>query len=267
MNFNNEQYKNISEDLIHDIFYSNISARGSISSIRQYTEILIRKILDKKEKDRVTVGDCNIIKALKTKSNNNSLITESIMKIKKLGNKYTHTNFTGCVSEEDKDEAFDALLDVSAFLFVDYFSMYKFGTNNLVMSQFSLLPPIIRYRVLSNLYNTDSSNIYIIDKLCLAILKSKGPDEAFNWIEINKYALENISLDNEKSFQMFEMTMYDSCLDKIQKLGDSILVHGTMYETFEEAICEFHKHGKIEGNTPEIDEFNNVMELIYLGRR
>ena len=40
MNFNNSDYINITTDLIYDIFYSDISSRGRISSIRQYSEIL-----------------------------------------------------------------------------------------------------------------------------------------------------------------------------------------------------------------------------------
>mgnify|MGYP000390880628 CR=1 FL=1 len=69
MNFNNNDYINISTDLIHDIFYSNISSRGRISSIRQYSEILIRKILDINPKKQITVGDITIVKSLKKKSN------------------------------------------------------------------------------------------------------------------------------------------------------------------------------------------------------
>ena len=100
MNFNNNDYINISTDLIHDIFYSNISSRGRISSIRQYSEILIRKILDINPKKQVTVGDITIVKSLKKKSNNNKLIVDALKNIQTLGNKYTHTQVTEIVSEE-----------------------------------------------------------------------------------------------------------------------------------------------------------------------
>ena len=75
MNFNNSDYINITTDLIYDIFYSDISSRGRISSIRQYSEILIRKILDINPNDFVTIGNHAIVNSLKSKSNNNQSIS------------------------------------------------------------------------------------------------------------------------------------------------------------------------------------------------
>ena len=141
-----------------DPFYSNISSRGRISSIRQYSEILIRKILDINPKKQITVGDITIVKSLKKKSNNNKLIVDALKNIQTLGNKYTHTQVTEIVSDENREKAFDALLDISAFLFVDYFSKYGFEKTPEVKSYFSLLPPELRYKVLNNLYEMDSSN-------------------------------------------------------------------------------------------------------------
>lgn len=64
-----------------------------------------------------------------------------------------------------------------------------------------------------------------------------------------------------------EQSMYDVCIDKINRVGELISTKGKMYTTFEEAISHFRKHGKIQGNTDEIKEFNNLMELLYLGRK
>ena len=96
MNFNNSDYINITTDLIYDIFYSDISSRGRISSIRQYSEILIRKILDINPKKQITVGDITIVKSLKKKSNNNKLIVDALKNIQTLGNKYTHSSYWNC---------------------------------------------------------------------------------------------------------------------------------------------------------------------------
>lgn len=44
--FNNEEYQTLVSDLIGDIFYTSTSYRGKISTLRQYAEIIVRKILD-----------------------------------------------------------------------------------------------------------------------------------------------------------------------------------------------------------------------------
>lgn len=272
MNFNNSDYINISTDLIYDIFYSDISSRGRISSIRQYSEILIRKILDIKPNDQVTVGNKAIVNSLKSKSNNNQLIIAALNKIRTLGNRYTHTQFTGIVSNIDRITAFDALLDISAFLFVDYFSKYEFEKNPQVMNYFSYLPPELRYKALNSLYEMDSSNIAIIDKLCLSIVKYKGENEAYTWLQEHENEFKKIP-DDMLPFLKFmpaelqNRTIYDTCLDKIEKLSAHFAIHGIMYETFEDAILYFQSHGKIQGNSPEIIEFNDIMELLYIGRR
>lgn len=275
MTFNNEIYIKIATDLIHDIFYSNISSRGRISSIRQYTEILFRKCLDLDADVFVTVGDHTLLRRLTTYSNDNSLVTSALQTIKNLGNKYTHTQFTGEVGEDDQDKAFDALLDVSAYMFVDYFSKYPFGENNEIMSYFSYLPPIIRYKTLNNLYAIDSSNIDIIDKLSLAILKSQGKQEALNWIIDNKDNLNSVSpincgksaLTDHYCSQYFEVTMFDVCLNKILSVDKMLSQQGLTYKNFEEAISYFQDHGKINGATIEIQDFNDLMELLYIGRK
>lgn len=275
MNFNNNDYINISTDLIHDIFYSNISSRGRISSIRQYSEILIRKILDINPKKQITVGDITIVKSLKKKSNNNKLIVDALKNIQTLGNKYTHTQVTEIVSDENREKAFDALLDISAFLFVDYFSKYGFEKTPEVKSYFSLLPPELRYKVLNNLYEMDSSNIAIIDKLCLSIIKFKGGNEAYTWLQEHENEFKKIPfyVDDMLPFLKFmpaelqNRTIYDTCFDKIEKLSAHFAINGIMYETFEDAILYFQSHGKIQSNSPEIVEFNDIMELLYIGRR
>lgn len=264
MNFNNNDYINISTDLIHDIFYSNISSRGRISSIRQYSEILIRKILDINPKKQITVGDITIVKSLKKKSNNNKLIVDALKNIQTLGNKYTHTQVTEIVSDENREKAFDALLDISAFLFVDYFSKYGFEKTPEVKSYFSLLPPELRYKVLNNLYEMDSSNIAIIDKLCISILKFKGEAAAYTWLKIHESELKNIPSMPE---ELQNSTIYDTCSDKIKILSAYFASHDVIYKTFEEAILYYREFGKIQGNTPEIVEFNDIMELLYIGRR
>ncbi|MFK4782210.1 hypothetical protein [Lactococcus petauri] len=259
MNFKNDFYINIITDLIHDIFYSNISSRGRISSIRQYTEILIRKVLDLEKDEFVTVGHKNLKDKLISQSNNNELIISALNTIQELGNRYTHTQYTEIVSDAVQEDAFDALLDVSAYIFVNYFSHYKFGSNSNIMSNFSLLPPVLRYKVLNNLYKKDSTNTNIQDKLCLAIFKNEGEAKAYEWLKDQKQTLENSPA--------YKGTMYDKCLEKIDMLSRNNSGYIPIYKTFEEAISYFRAVGKIDSQEPEIVEFNSIMELLYIGRQ
>ena len=258
------------------IFLISISEYCLIEEIRPLEEILIRKILDIKPNDRVTVGNKAIVNSLKSKSNDNQLIITALNKIQTLGNRYTHTQFTGIVSNTDQITAFDALLDISAFLFVDYFSKYEFEKNPEVMNYFSYLPPELRYKVLNNLYEMDSSNIAIIDKLCLSIIKFKGGNEAYTWLQEHENEFKKIpfyadgmlpSLKKSMPAELQNITIYDTCFEKIEKLSAHFAIHGIMYETFEDAILYFQSHGKLQSNSPEIVEFNDIMELLYIGRR
>lgn len=263
MVFKNDDYTELTADLIHDIFYSNASSRNKMASIRQYTEILFRKILDLDKNQAVMLGDRILQGELKKKSNENSLIMNGIETIRLLGNKYTHTKYVGSVTFSDEEKAFDALLDVSAYLFVDYFSKYKFGDNNHIQSCFSILPPIIRYKVLNNLYYVDKTNVSIIDKLVLSILKAHGQEQAFEWIDIHCDELQSIVIESPFGND----TMYNVAFNKIRAVGEVISNNGSMYKTFEEAFSHFQQYGNVPGRTYEVKEFNDLMELLYMGRK
>lgn len=63
--FNNEEYQTLVSDLIGDIFYTSTSYRGKISTLRQYAEIIVRKILDIDPKREITLGDEEIRKRIR----------------------------------------------------------------------------------------------------------------------------------------------------------------------------------------------------------
>lgn len=58
--FNNEQYQILVKDLMGDIFYSETSNRNKIATIRQYAEVLVRKILDIDPCKKITIGEKEI---------------------------------------------------------------------------------------------------------------------------------------------------------------------------------------------------------------
>lgn len=90
------------------------------------------------------------------------------------------------MTESEYVNVLDAVIDLLSVLLINYFDKYKFGSNKRVMSSFSILPPIMRFKVLSFLYEKDSQNIDVIDKLVLSILKSYGKDKAVAWVEERK---------------------------------------------------------------------------------
>lgn len=61
--------------------------------------------------------------------------------------------------------------------------------------------------------------------------------------------------------------MYDMCLMKVNSVGNSIEKNGKMYEDFEDAIDVYRQNGIIAEESLEIEEFNSIMEFLYLGRK
>lgn len=64
--FDNEKYQILAKDLMGDIFYSETSNRNKIATIRQYAEVIVRKILDIDSSEKVTVGAKKYLKKLRS---------------------------------------------------------------------------------------------------------------------------------------------------------------------------------------------------------
>lgn len=183
------------------------------------------------------------------------------------------------MKEEDYDRATDSLFSLMAYLFIDYFEKYRFGSNNEIMSAFSILPTIIRYKTLSYLYSNDINNIAIIDKLILIIYKHNGKQSALAWLEENRDFLEHTKVYTEEAKNKIRKlfgeeyanvicdnsnNMYLQCKEKIECLDLNSI---GIFRTFEEAMPLYATIGRVEGNTPDINEFNDLMEFVYMGRR
>lgn len=87
MKFINKAYEDLVKDLISDAFYlesrSNI---GKISTIRQYAEVVVRKLCDTPQNEDVTLGDFKVIKKLKDVSSNDKFLMGAVRKLQKLNN-------------------------------------------------------------------------------------------------------------------------------------------------------------------------------------
>ena len=275
--FNNEQYQILANDLIGDIFYTSTSYRGKISTLRQYAEIIIRKILDINPKEKIMLGDKKIRKHIETLQNH-EVVENAVKKLKEEGNKTTHTQYRGEVTDKEFNIAMDGIFDLLSYLFINYFEKYEFGTNTEVMYSFSILPPIIRYKVLIFLYGKYPENRCIIDKLVLATLKACDVQTAEKWVEDNKESLmlisaysenfnNNIELQYLISKKDVEINMYHLCKKKVNQVGEMINRSGVLYSDFESALPHYRKNGIIQDNTLEAQEFNDIMEFIYMGRK
>lgn len=278
--FSNSVYEGMVREFLSDTFYvANRSNRGKISTIRSYTEVIVRRILDLPIDRKITLGDKEIRKELARVSNNNAVLLRAINIICDDGGDYTHTQVIETPTDELVQRNIDCLFDLYAYLLIAYFEKYRFGSNSRVLSAFSTLPPIIRYKTLKYLYEKDQENIAIIDKFSLAILKSFNREVALEWLEENKNMLINISSISKEAkkeyidkgvgeiLQILDRNMYDFCLAKINLVGRSIDKSGKAYEDFEEAIDIYKQNGIISTDSEEEKEFNSIMEFLYLGRK
>lgn len=282
-NFNQQDFEILVNEFINETGNDIISNRTKISKLRQYCEVIVRKILDLPSSKQLMLGQ--VIPKLETHSNANPLLMNSIKFIKNMGNKCTHTqNAQQIITDDDFKDCMENLINIYAYLFVAYFKKYQFGTNNQVLSLFSLLPPIIRYIVLDYLFKQDNENLSVIDKLSLAKLKEFNQDTAIDWLDENKAHLINLSSVSDDGFTALAekygmhialeikqnaQNMYDLCYNRIQKVSNNLETEGRLYKTFEEALPIFLKEKEKEKvhKTNEIIEFLDIMDFIYLQRK
>lgn len=281
--FDNEKYQILAKDLMGDIFYSETSNRNKIATIRQYAEVIVRKILDINPSKKMTIGTNEISKKIDG-LNNSEFLKEALENIKQDGNKFTHTEYLEEVTSDEFDKIVDKLLDMLSFMLINYFETYEFGSRNDILHSFSLLPPIVRYKVLIFLYGKYPNNVQVIDKLALAIVKAFNREEAIRWIEKEKNNLINLGVMSDKVFneiaenkgiEFAELirfnspykNMYELCIDKIIKIGNEIDSKDHLYIDFESALPYYKQYGIIDEDSEEIKEFNDIMDFLYLGRR
>lgn len=281
-NFNNNEYQSLVADIIGDTFYKDISLSGKISFIRKYAEVIIRKILDINPSQAVTLGASNIQNRLE-RLPNHEFIEMAVETIRGKGNQSIHTQHLAGFAPEDLDKVIDALFDMLSFLLINYFEKYDFGSRNDVLYSFSLLPPIIRYKVLMFLYRKHPNNISVIDKLVLATVKAFSIDEAIEWVEKEKDALVQMGTVTEKAYneivekggvELAEIirssspaNMYLLCRMKISQVGGVINSRGVLYSDFESALPHYKSKGILMGDDLETKEFNDIMNFLYLGRK
>lgn len=282
-----EKYTEVSEEILSDIFYlKGLSNRGRVTLIRQYTEILCRILL--KINDHFHLGKFN--KRFDEELPNAILSNEIKSHIKNLvdlGNAATHLDagLKETIDDSDCESALNSLNFVISYLFINYFSKYRFGSKPEAQSIISLLPPFIRVTILDSLYKQDKSNISVIDKLFLALLKSEGEQIALNWLETEKSKLTILkcvsedALDNlrkqdypdsciEQIVNSAPDNMYILCLEKLEHLRQEYPGLIFPYYTFEEAKSIYLSQiEKYKSNRDDaIQKLIALMDFVYVGR-
>lgn len=279
--FNNEAYQALVNDLINDAFYlEGASRRGTIAKIRQYAEVVVRKILNLPPNATVELGNGKLQHKIKEK--NNPLLLDAIKAINKIGSECTHTKSIREITEDDVNNTIDNLFVLYASLLIEYFEKYEFGVKSEIVHSFSILPPIIRYITLNYLYSKYPDNLMIIDKLSLVLLKALNIESAISWIEDRKGTLERIhsvtgkahKADIEKYGEEIANliyceapNMYNLCIERVKLVADNINKNGKLYNDFESAIDYYRQSGIISGESSDVKEFNSIMDFLYLGRK
>lgn len=277
-------------DLIHDTFYVELSKRGKIKGIRQFSEILVRKILNVGSDKKLMLGQ--VQQDFKSELNllregRKDDLLEIIEKIRPLGNDGTHTQHTAEFSDDELNKVKDGLLDLYAYLFIDYFLKYPMDLLSPaeVMFDFSLLPPIVRYKTLKYLYEKEP-NLQIANRYCLSIIKTYDKERALKWLEKEKSKLLSIPYPTDNEIQEYICkrgikddsgniiinlalpnynNVYSLLMDKLKDPRTSANESGKMYSEFEKAKT-YYLSNRSDTEGEEINRLRDLMDFVYLGR-
>lgn len=284
--YNDKEYEAMMEVLIKDTFYESSSYDTKIHLIRKYTEIIIRRLTNYRCDYLLMLGHKNTTADLIKNGvpNSDKFFWDSLQVINKKGNDRTHTQKTILATEEEYNRVVDSLFNLYAYLFIRFFRQYPFGSNPAIVTAFSILPPIIRYKALNELYKEDPGNEVIVEKLVLSILKAFDKKSAIEWIEKHKEDLlamqQSIPSEQKAAFiakfgpeyaevimQSLTDNYYNILNQKVEQLEKVFERRGVLYKDFEGAVSYYRNNGIVDGDSQEIRDFNALMEFVYVGRK
>lgn len=140
----------------------------------------------------------------------------------------------------------------------NFFQAYPLGNDRDIDNHLSLLPPIIRYYVLSDLYDQIAVKLVtgepidvnqataVVDKLTLVIIKISDSQTAFNWLT------ENFDL-------LVHLGVYNACMSKVHIFAN----HTTDYTTFSEALPFHDKNWGLACDTDARRIFTYIVDFYY----
>lgn len=290
--FNDSEYTPRILDILKSAFYNNNPTETKLTEIRKYTEIHVRRMLNLGSDYTLMLGQ---LKSMDNESLENlgevrqNELIKIVDVIRKIGNEGTHTQRTKEFTDSDYTEAVDALFDLIAFQFVSYFKKYpmKLTSPNDVMSDFSLLPPIIRFKTLDRLLKDDPDNIQILNRITLSRIKTFGKPDTYDWLKENESNFRNIQYPTEGEINEYickcgvEVSpgliafsiklnyfdnVYDLLKNKIDDPRTSVNEKGKLYDSFESAIT-YYRMKKHPDSNCEIKELHSIIDFVYIGRK
>ena len=89
--YNDAEYRSLIEMIFHDSYYADVYFDTKIEKIRQYTEIIIRRLLRYDPDKLLTLGHENTIRQLDNKGFTEPFFRNSLDKINSYGSDRTHT--------------------------------------------------------------------------------------------------------------------------------------------------------------------------------
>ncbi len=102
-------------------------------------------------------------------------------------------------------------------------------------------------------------------------MKTVAVDSAAMWVEDRKELLSNMSekqvIGDDPLLNAVYYNMYLVCKEKNKEVGENLTNEGVMYSDFESALSYYLKYGIMKEETPEILEFKDIIDFLYLGRK
>ena len=293
--FENSDYEILISDLIFDIYYSELSISSRLVLLRKMTELITRRFLNLGMGEKMELGDITSpeknpkYKPTERLNNVDKLLRKdfesTVNKLREIGNKYSHTQNHKISNLEEWIEAENLIWDLFSYLFVQYFLKYNLSlkSDKNVLSMFSQLPTDIRFRTLQKLFEIKGyDNIQLIDKYLLAMVKSKGWEEAYFWLISHRKEIQSMSYPSENEiieyiddFDEDELSLPLRKFQNVFGLLSSVLrnpkvksVSGGIYDTFEEAVKYFYEENleTYLSATREQIEFRELLYFCFIGR-
>lgn len=293
--FENSDYEILISDLIFDIYYSELNISSRLVLLRKMTELITRRFLNLGLGEKMELGDITSpeknpkYKTTERLNNVDKLLRKdfesTVNKLREIGNKYSHTQNHKISNLEEWIEAENLIWDLFSYLFVQYFLKYNLSlkSDKNVLSMFSQLPTDIRFRTLQKLFEIKGyDNIQLIDKYLLAMIKSKGWEEAYFWLISHRKEIQSMSYPSENEiieyiddFDEDELSLPLRKFQNVFGLLSSVLrnpkvksVSGGIYDTFEEAVKYFYEENleTYLSATREQIEFRELLYFCFIGR-
>ena len=152
--FSNTLYSSLIEALMNDTQYIKSSNRGKLVGLRNYAEVLVRKILNIGNNQKLMLGQIRIdsdnLAVVKSLNNLGKELSDELIRITKninvLCREGAHTQHVDEFSNEEVESVEDAILELYALMFIRHFQNIKISiySDPRVLRLFSLLPPVMR---------------------------------------------------------------------------------------------------------------------------